>query len=206
MKGYGVIGIVILLVGSLFLYFFGTSAKITNYPPKNETIVAFGDSLVFGQGATEGNDFVTLLGKKLGREIVNRGVSGNTTQDGLNRIEEVLQEDPGIVVLLLGGNDYLRKVPEEVTKKNLGTLIETFEKNGSVVVLLGVRGGILQDGREGMYEDLSKKYGTVYVSDVLAGIFLKPELMADSIHPNDKGYAIIAERLFEVFTDKELIK
>jgi lysophospholipase L1-like esterase len=57
-----------------------------------------------------------------------------------------------------------------------------------------------------MYEDLSEKYGTVYVPDVLEGIFLKTELMSDGIHPNDKGYAIIAERLFEVFKDKELVK
>jgi acyl-CoA thioesterase-1 len=206
MKAYVVSGAVVLLVGVLLWQFLGSTAHITNYPPKNETIVAFGDSLVFGQGATKGNDFVSLLGEKLGKEIVNRGVSGNTTQDGLNRMEEVLQEDPGIVILLLGGNDYLRKVPEEMTKKNLGTLIETFQKNGSVVVLLGVRGGILQDGREGMYEDLSKKYGTVYVPDVLDGVFLKPELMADGIHPNDKGYTIIAERLFGVFKDKELVK
>ncbi len=206
MKGYVVVGIVILLVGSLFWYFFGSSVTITNYPPKNQTIVAFGDSLVFGQGATKGNDFVSLLGDKLGQEIINLGVSGNTTQDGINRMDEVLKEDPGTVILLLGGNDYLRKIPEEETKKNLGILIESFEKNGSVVVLLGVRGGVLQDGREGMYEDLSKKYGTVYVSDVLDGIFLKTELMSDGIHPNDKGYAIIAERLFEVFTDKELVQ
>lgn len=205
MKVYGVVGIATLLVLGLLWHFFASNEDITNYPPKNQTIVAFGDSFVFGQGATQGNDFVSLLGAKLGREIINSGVSGNTTQDGLDRMDAVIQEDPGIVILLLGGNDYLRKVPEEETRKNLGVLIETFEKNGSVVVLLGVRGGVLQDGREGMYEDLSSKYGTVYVSDVLDGIFLNTELMSDGIHPNDKGYAIIAERLFEVFKDKELV-
>ncbi len=206
MKGYGVIGIIVVLALGVLWYYFRTQEDITNYPPKNQTIVAFGDSLVFGQGATKGNDFVSLLGVKLGRVIINLGVSGNTTKDGVLRVDEVLKEYPGIVILLLGGNDYLRKVPEEETRKNLGMLIETFEKNGSVVVLLGVRGGILQDGREEMYEDLSKKYGTVYVPNVLEGIFLKPELMADGIHPNDKGYTIIAKRLFEVFQDKELIK
>lgn len=72
------------------------------------------------------------------------------------------------------------------------------------MVLLGVRGGVLQDGREAMYEDLSQRYGAVYVHDVLDGIFLKPELMSDGIHPNNKGYAVIANRLFEVFQEKEL--
>lgn len=206
MKGYSVTGIILVFVLGLLWYFFSSQGDITNYPPKNQTIVAFGDSLVFGQGATEGKDFVTLLSAKLGRVIINLGVSGNTTADGLLRAHEVLEEDPGVVILLLGGNDYLRKIPEAETRQNLGMLIETFQRNGSVVVLLGVRGGILQDGRGGMYEDLSKKYGTVYVSDVLDGVFLKPELMSDGIHPNDKGYAIIAERLFEVFKDEELVK
>ena len=65
MKGYFVIGIGALLLGGLLWYFLVSGDDITNYPPKNEVIVAFGDSLVFGQGATEGNDFVSLLGQKL---------------------------------------------------------------------------------------------------------------------------------------------
>ncbi len=195
------LGIIAILCALFFIF---KSDAITNYPPKNEKIVAFGDSLVFGVGATQGSDFVSVLGRSIGRDIINLGVSGDTTQDGLSRIDEVLEEDPGTVILLLGGNDYLRRIPEEKTRENLETLIETFISNGSVVVLLGVRGGILIDGREAVYEELSQAYGTVYVPDVLSGIFLKPELMFDGIHPNDAGYAIIAERLIEVFKDAEL--
>jgi len=196
------LGIIVAILGTWFFLFDG--GVITNYPPKNEKIVAFGDSLVFGVGATEGNDFVSVLERSIGRDIINLGVSGDTTEDGLDRLREVLEEDPGTVLLLLGGNDYLRRIPKEKTRENLETLIEAFISNGSVVVLLGVRGGILIDGREEIYKELSKEYKTVYVEDVLSGIFLNPELMFDSIHPNDVGYAIIAERLVRVFTENEL--
>lgn len=186
------------------LFVFIGNEKITNYPPKNQTIVAFGDSLVAGRGSTEGNDFVSVLEKKLGREIINLGTRGNTTADGLLRAHEVLDADPGIVLLLLGGNDFLRRVPTETTRQNLASLIETFIDNGSVVILLGVRGNILSDSRESMYRELSKTYEILYVEDVLDGIFMQPDYMFDGIHPNDIGYGMIADRLYEVFIDAKL--
>jgi lysophospholipase L1-like esterase len=193
-------------LGLLFFLFVENtrSSSLTNYPPKNERIVAFGDSLVQGYGATEGHDFVSILGTKLGREIVNLGRSGDTTMDGVLRMDEVVEEAPGTVVLLLGGNDYLRRMEESVSRENLSMLIRTFQEEGAVVVLLGVRGGIILDGREEMYDDLSKEYGTVYIDDVLRGVFNKPEYMFDGIHPNDAGYALIADRLYEVFREYNL--
>lgn len=204
MKWYVLSGLLVLFLGVGIFYNFFTDSPITNYPPKNQTIVAFGDSLVFGQGATTGNDFVSVLSRSLGRNIINLGITGNTTEDGLVRVQEVLVHDPGTVILLLGGNDYLRRIPKETTRKNLETLIETIHTNGSVVVLLGVRGGVLRDGRAEMYRELSAQYGTVYLPDVLDDLLLKPELMSDDIHPNDAGYAIIADRLREVFVDEGL--
>lgn len=204
MKTYVLGGLVILGVGILIAVYFQSASLITNYPPKNNIIVAFGDSLVFGVGSTRGNDFVSVLGTTLDRPILNLGVSGNTTADGILRVDTVIEEDPGIVLLLLGGNDYLRRIPEEETRANLETLITTFQKKGAVVVLLGVRGGILRDGRGALYEDLGAQYGVVYVPDVLDGIFGTPDRMYDAIHPNDAGYAIIAARLVEVFKEYKL--
>ena len=191
----------VLLIG---WYFLRNSVEITNYPPKNERIIAFGDSLIEGVGATGGNDVVTQLSKKIGRPIENFGVGGDTTALALARVDKALKRDSGIVILLLGGNDTLRRIPEETTRENLAALIQKFQKQGSVVVLLAVRGGIIGGKRADMYEELSLTYGTVYVSDVLAGILLKPELMHDGIHPNDVGYAIIAERLREIFAEYNL--
>jgi len=201
-----ILGFLVLVVGCVvvYLFFMGDTNRITNYPPKNTTIVAFGDSLVFGQGATEGNDFVTRLGEMLGRDIINFGVSGNTTAQGLARLDDVLEEDPGIVIVLLGGNDFLRRIPLETTRNNLTTILEGLRANGSVVMLLGVRGNLLGDSAHTMYEELSKTYGTVYVPDVLDGLLLKPEFMSDGIHPNDAGYKLIAERLAHIFEEYDL--
>lgn len=186
-----------LLIGGLAWWVFGGTTTVTNYPLKNDVIVAFGDSLVEGVGATKGNDLVSVLARKLGHEVVNLGKSGNTTADGVARMQEVLAYDPGTVILLLGGNDYLRRMNAEETRANLATLISTFQARGAMVVLLGVRGGIVLDGREALFEELSETYKTVYVSDVLSGVFGHPEYMYDAIHPNDAGYARIAERVYD---------
>lgn len=193
------IGCFLVVVPGFFLVdrFARSSWEIVNIPPKNDTIVAFGNSLVSGVGATKENDFVSLLGKKTGREIVNLGVPNDTTADGLRRIDEVLTRDPGVVIVLLGGNDALRKVPREGTRRNLAEIIVTLEENGSVVLLLGVRGGLLGDPFDEMYRELAEFYGTAYVPDVLEDILLKGELTEDQIHPNDEGYAIVAERVYK---------
>lgn len=188
-----------MLVMAPVLYFvFRTSDTITNYPPKNQTVVAFGDSLVEGVGATPGNDFVSVVGRTLGVTIINKGKSGDTTADGLGRIDEVTAEDPGIVIMLLGGNDVLRRVPKAETFANLGAIIERLQSAGAIVVLLGVRGGILGDGYASDFKALAKKYHTAYISNILEGLITNSQYMYDGIHPNDQGYVIVAGRVEKV--------
>lgn len=189
--------LIVIPILALILYFVFKSPNIKNYPPKNSTIVAFGDSLVQGVGSTEGNDFVTLLSKKTGRPIVNLGVSGNTTAQGLERIDEVISKDPGTVIVLLGGNDYLRKIPQDQTFSNLRKIIATLQSKGIVVILLGVRGGLLVDKFNSDFEDLAKDTGVIFVSNVLDGLIGDSRYMSsDSIHPNDMGYQRIAEKIY----------
>lgn len=171
---------------------------IANVPPQGKTIVAFGDSLVQGVGSTAGNDFVSLVSEKIGEPIINLGVSGNTTRDGLARLDLLLAQEPRIVILLLGGNDYLQRIPREETFENLGSMITRIQETGAAVVLLGVRGGILRDSYEGDFKKLSRKYKTAYVSNVLDELIGNREFMSDSIHPNDKGYRVIADRVAPV--------
>ncbi len=192
------LGFAILLLMPLTYFIFRGDEKITNYPTKNQKVVAFGDSLIEGVGSTSGNDFVSLVGRKLGIEIVNKGKSGDTTGMALARVDDVLAEDSGIVIVLLGGNDALRRIPKKETFENLSTIIERFQGAGAVVVLLGVRGGILSDGHEGDYSALSKKYSTAYVPNVLDGLIGDARYMYDSIHPNDAGYSIIADKVVPV--------
>ncbi len=157
-------------------------------------IVAFGDSLVFGTGSS-GGGFVTLLEQRLGRDIQNLGRPGETSAGGLARIGDVLALEPSVVILLLGGNDALRGVPSDTTFSNLASIIERLQAAGAAVLLVGVRGGLLQDPYAAPFEELAGRSGAAHVPDVLRQVFLDPDSMADQVHPNDAGYAHIADRI-----------
>jgi acyl-CoA thioesterase I len=187
----------LLCVASASWYFFSNSdTDITNFPSAGTDIIAFGDSLVAGNGATEDNDFVSLLSRKIGRPIINLGVPGDTTADGLARLHELERYRPKVVLLLLGGNDHLKRVPVETTFQNLAKIIEHLHAKGAVVLLLGVKGSLLGDQFASEFEALEERYTTAYLPNVLEGLFGKEEFMADSIHPNDAGYEIIADRIY----------
>lgn len=164
-------------------------------PPKNSKIVAYGDSLVVGFGSTKGKDFVSLVSQEIGRPIKNEGKSGDTTASALKRIDDILEYDPGIVILLLGGNDYLRRIPKSETFANLDKIVTSLEKKGAIVLLLGVRGGLLIDTYEKDFKDFAKRRELVYVPNVLDGLIGTKDLMYDQVHPNSKGYEKIAEKV-----------
>ncbi len=192
-----IIALVFLIIGFFWL-FKKDNYQIKNYPSSGTEIIAFGDSLVEGVGSTVGNDFVSLLSKKTGREIMNLGISGNTTEDGLKRIGEIEKYNPKVVMILLGGNDAIRRIKTETTFKNLELIIQKVHSTGAVVLLLGVKGGLLGDKFKPEFKEISQKYRTAFVPNVLDGLFGNPKFMSDGIHPNDEGYKIIAEKVYPV--------
>lgn len=193
---YGVSGAIFL--GILFFTFSG-DGEVKNYPSKGTDIIAFGDSLIEGVGASsDETNLVSLLSKKIGRPIANLGVSGNTTRDGLARLSQLDRYKPKVVILLLGGNDYLRKIPEEETFSNLEKIIKDIQGRGAMVLLLGIRGGLLTDKFDDKFEDLSSETKTAFVSNVLSGLLLDDRYMSDAIHPNDAGYQKIADRVYPI--------
>ena len=191
--------VTLILIGAIWQItsLFLDNRPITNYPPKGDRIIALGDSLTVGIGASSPeNGFVAILEKRLNVSIENKGVSGSTSLDGLQRLErDVLNDKPDIVILLLGGNDDLRKVPIQETFTNLGSIITKIQSQGAVVLLLGVRGGLLGDHFGKNFEALATETGSVYVPNVLEGIVGVPSLMSDEIHPNDAGYLKIADKV-----------
>lgn len=190
------VGILVLFIGGGVFWYFTRDWPIKNYPSTMRgPILMFGDSLVEGVGATEGNTLPEQLGNKLGTEILNYGVSGDTTRDGLVRLDDALLMKPRVVIMLLGGNDFLKKIPRGETFANLEKIVTAFQRGGAISVVVGVRSGIIGGGADDEFEALAKKTGSVYVSDVLAGIFGHAELMSDAIHPNSVGYGRIADRL-----------
>lgn len=190
-----------ILIATIGVFIFRSSGNpdlLTNYPSPNPDIIAYGDSLVEGVGSTDDNDFVSLLSAKIGQHIVNLGHSGDTTADGIARIGELDAYNPKVVLLLLGGNDHLKQIPITETHNNLAILIQNIQARGAVVLLLGVRGGLFNDRFGPEFQILSKTYHTALVPDVLSGLFGDTNYMSDTVHPNNAGYQIIANRIYPV--------
>jgi len=169
--------------------------KITNAYPQGVAVVALGDSLTSGYQMAPGESYPEQLSARIGRPILNRGVSGDSTAEGLARLErDVLDENPRIVIVGLGANDMLRRQPIDPAFANLRAIVDRIHAKGALVVLLGVDGRLYGDWGP-RYRALARETGCVYVPDLLDGVFGDPRLMYDQIHPNAKGYAKIAERL-----------
>jgi len=192
-----VVAVLLATLAALVLWHLTSTPPVRNLSPRPGPIVVLGDSLAAGVG-TKGqrNGFVTVLSQRLGVEIVNRGVPGDSTADGLKRLDaDVLALKPALVVLELGGNDFLRRMDPDRTFANLETLIRRSQSSGAAVLVLGVRGGLLRDRRQNRFREVAERNQAAYVPDLLEGVFAHPALMADAIHPNDAGHRQIAERL-----------
>ena len=167
-------------------------------------IVAFGDSLSAGFGADPGKSFPDFLQRDLDAaglkwRVVNAGVSGNTTTDGLARLSEVLRYKPRITIVEFGGNDGLRGLPVETTRANLEQIIQMLQSAGSKVVLAGMTlppnyGPDYIQPFQQVYADLAAKYKLTRIPFLLSDVALHPDLMQrDGIHPTAPGNEIVAK-------------
>jgi acyl-CoA thioesterase I len=171
-------------------------AKVKNLDSRGTSVVAFGDSLTAGYGAGEGEDYPSRLAAMSGIPVVNAGRSGDTTESALQRLDaDVLERDPRIVIVGLGGNDYLRGEPIAATEANLRTIVKRIQEKGAMVVLLGFRFPSLNANYQKMYERVAGEERCLLVDRSLKGILTDPKLRSDSIHPNAQGYALMAERI-----------
>lgn len=170
--------------------------RVRNLASAGTEIIAFGDSLTAGYGAGAGEDYPSRLSSAIGKPVINAGVSGDTTDMALERIDaDVLSRNPRIVIVGLGGNDFLRSVPVATAEKNLRAIIQKVEASGAMVVLLGFEFPSLGAHWGAMYERVAKEEGCLLIDGVLSGILTDPSLKSDEIHPNAKGYALMAERI-----------
>jgi acyl-CoA thioesterase-1 len=163
--------------------------------PSDLTVVAFGDSITAGVGTTGDNDYVERLSDRTGVSIINEGRSGDTTGSALGRLDgAVLSRDPDIVIVFLGGNDLLQSVPVQNRIANITSIVERIRAGGAAAILVGVGNGVL-DPFNGTLPAIAAQTGSTLVPAVLEGILGVSSLMADLIHPNNAGHAIIADRI-----------
>jgi lysophospholipase L1-like esterase len=188
--------LVLLLAALGAWWFFADRTPRGEKPTAGDSIVMLGDSLVEGVGASAGRDLPALVGERIGRAVVNAGRRGDTASAALDRLDsDVLPRNPRVVVVLVGGNDFIRRVPRETTFEALGTIVERLRERGAGVVIVGVSLGLVSDQYSDEYEAVATRTGSALVPDVLDGILGHGELMADQIHPNDRGYAVMADRI-----------
>jgi lysophospholipase L1-like esterase len=177
-----VVVLLVLAVGIVFLYV--SDPAYTNLPPlAGKAWVAFGDSLTAGYGASEGNDYPTLLGKRLGVPILNAGTPGATSQDAVARLEEVRRAEPKVVLLCFGGNDTLNSVPHQQTFRNLSQVIDQLHADGTFVVLIGIRSASIRDKYSSEFKELAKRKKVLYVPNMLAGPGIRGDRGATGENP-----------------------
>ena len=163
--------------------------------PSAVTVVAFGDSITAGVGTTGDNDYVSRLADRTGVAIINASRSGDTTASALARIDSaVLARDADIVIVFLGGNDLLQGVPVQQRITNITSIVQQIRADGAAVILVGVGSGVI-DPFEGALAGIASQTSSAFVPAILDGIFGVSSLMADLIHPNNAGHAIIADRI-----------
>ncbi|MGJ0484226.1 MAG: GDSL-type esterase/lipase family protein [Methylomicrobium sp.] len=165
--------------------------------PDQAVILAFGDSLTYGTGASPQRDYPSVLAKLTTREVVNAGRPGEISGDGLKRLPALLDlHQPDLLILIHGGNDMLRRIPAEQTAENLKQMIALAHDRQIGVVMLGVpKPNILWMSSAEFYQSIAEVMDVPIDLQTLPEVLGNNSLKSDLIHPNDQGYERIATQI-----------
>jgi lysophospholipase L1-like esterase len=156
-------------------------------------ILAFGDSLTFGTGASPSESYPAALGRSIGRKVVNAGVPGETSERGLERLPDVLEEvKPRLLILCHGGNDFLQRLDEGKARENVRAMIALARSKGIAVVLIGTPKPGLPPSVPAFYGEIAAEFKIPFDDGALRSVLIDKELKADMVHPNAAGYAQVA--------------
>jgi acyl-CoA thioesterase-1 len=171
--------------------------------PPGAAILAFGDSLTAGVGAAPAESYPAELARLSSLQVINAGVSGETTFGGVQRLPAALAEHtPDLLILLQGGNDILRGKDLAATRENLAAMIEQAQAAQVQVVLVGVPDKLLFTDSAAFYGELAEQYQVVLVEDALAGLLRNTAYKSDAIHLNARGYALFAQAVYETLQEQ----
>ena len=160
----------------------------------NDTVLAFGDSLTYGTGASEEESYPAVLQGLIARPVVRAGFPGEVTEQGVQRLPALLdQHQPRLLLLCMGGNDMLQKLDPAATEANLRAMVRMARERGVAVVLIAVPKAELFGGVAEVYPKLAGEFGIPLENQVLKDVLYDRAYKSDQIHPNAKGYRKVAE-------------
>lgn len=165
-----------------------------------DAILAVGDSLTAGFGAPKGADYPAQLAQILGHKVINGGVSGDTSAQALARLPDLLVQKPKLVVVSIGGNDFLQRQPESGTRENIRKMVADIRATGVPAVLVaiphfttGVLLGMVSE--HPLYAELANELDVPLLQGAWAEILGDKDLKSDAVHANAAGYRLFAEKL-----------
>jgi len=182
-------------------------SKMSTLLPK-DTILAVGDSLTYGHGASHDESYPALLSSLSGHKVINAGINGDTSDGGVQRLPELL-EDKSITLMILcfGGNDILRRQSMDTLKNNLKTMIKMAKTKEIDVLLIAVPNlNLFGLTPLGLYEEVAEEEDVPLLSGVLADILGNPALKSDQIHPNALGYKQMANKIYKSLVENGWIE
>ncbi len=162
-------------------------------------VLAYGDSLTYGTGVAEDQAYPSVLQALLNRTVINAGLPGEISRDGLRRLPGVLDKEmPALLILCHGGNDILRRKNKKRTRANVAAMVELAKARGIQVVMLGVPNfGLLLDAVP-FYEEVAQEFDVPIDVDILPSLLSDNEFKSDTVHPNAAGYARMARAVHEL--------
>ena len=165
-----------------------------------DAILAVGDSLTAGFGAPKGADYPAQLAQLVGRKVVNGGVSGDTSAQALARLPDLLVQKPKLVVVSIGGNDFLQRQPESGTRENIRKMVADIRATGVPAVLVAIphftTGALLgMVSEHPLYAELADELDVPLLKGAWADILGDKDLKSDAVHANAAGYWLFAEQL-----------
>ncbi len=172
--------------------------------PPGARVLALGDSLTAPHGVTPDEAWPALLAKQTGWIVINAGVSGDTSAGALQRLPALLEEhSPQLVLVSLGGNDMLRRLPQGETTANLGQMLTRIKAHGARAVLLAtpkpsLAGAVFNKlSAADFYRQVAKDHQVPLIEDAIPEVLSDTQLKGDQIHPNAAGHALLAKKIFE---------
>lgn len=186
--------------------------KVKKYPKiaSGSKVIALGDSLTFGYGADKDKSYPVKLAKKTGWNVINAGINGDTSAGVLNRLDKIIQQKPALVLLGIGGNDVLRKVPSSVTKDNIAKIINQLQAKNIPVVLIAephISASALfgKASDNPIYQEIASSHNVPLLSDVWSDILSDNKLKSDQIHANADGYALFSDKLYAFLQEQGFV-